>query len=80
MKQHGICMAYICRLQPKPGTLSLEKCVEYGVPPGPILGRLKNGEDVTLESGVVVQSKDVCDPPDAGPIFIGELNFFGFTC
>lgn len=64
-------MAYICRLQPRPGALSLEKCVEHGVPPGPLLGKLKIGEDITLESGVVVQSVDVREPDDPGPIFIG---------
>ncbi|KAK9692788.1 Metallo-beta-lactamase superfamily [Popillia japonica] len=69
-KEKGIAMAYICRLQPRPGALSLEKCVEHGVPPGPLLGKLKNGEDITLESGVVVQSVDVREPDDPGPIFI----------
>lgn len=67
-------MAYICRLQPRPGALSLEKCVKYGVPPGPLLGKLKGGEDVTLGNGVVVRSVDVRDPDDPGPVFIGRIK------
>lgn len=67
-------MAYICKLQPRPGALILEKCVDFGVPPGPLLGKLKSGEDVTLASGVVVKASDVCEPDDPGPVFIGEVT------
>lgn len=73
-KEKGISMAYICKLQPRPGALLLDKCVQHGVPPGPLLGKLKAGEDITLESGVTVRSSDVCEPNDPGPVFIG--NFF----
>ena len=37
----------------------MAKCVEQGVVPGPMLGRLKNGEDVALEDGRVIRSLDV---------------------
>ncbi len=67
-------IAYICRLTPKLGTLNLAKCVEKNVPPGPLLGKLKNGEDVTLENGIVVKACDVKDPDEPGPIFISELR------
>ncbi|KAG5890173.1 hypothetical protein JTB14_014340 [Gonioctena quinquepunctata] len=69
-KEKGISMAYICRLHPRPGALNLEKCVQMGVPPGPLLGKLKSGEDVELPNGNVVSSKDVCEPDDPGPTFI----------
>ncbi|XP_063698529.1 ribonuclease Z, mitochondrial [Culicoides brevitarsis] len=62
--------AYVCKLKPKPGTLDLEKCVEKRVPPGPLLGQLKNGFDVKLEDGTIVMSKDVRGPDDPGPKFI----------
>lgn len=62
--------AYICKLKPKPGVLCLEKCVERGVPTGPLLGRLKNGHDVTLTNGQVVKASDVKGPDDPGPVFI----------
>lgn len=68
-------MSYICRLQPRPGALNLDKCVRMGVPPGPLLGKLKGGEDVILPNGNIVTSKDVCEPDDAGPVFIGSYCF-----
>jgi len=63
-------MAYLISVTPKKGKLNAAKCVEMGVPPGPLLGKLKNGEDVTLESGVVVKSKDVCDPEELAKSFM----------
>ncbi|XP_055386700.1 ribonuclease Z, mitochondrial [Condylostylus longicornis] len=62
--------AYICKLKPKPGSLNLEKCVDKGVPPGPLLGQLKNGFDVELPDGTIVKSDDVRAPTDPGPVFI----------
>lgn len=66
----NMAVSYICRLKPRPGSLNLEKCVEKGVPPGPLLGRLKSGEDVELEDGSVVKSVEVCFPDDPGPVFL----------
>ncbi|XP_043289632.1 ribonuclease Z, mitochondrial isoform X2 [Venturia canescens] len=63
-------MAYVCKLHAKPGMLCLEKCVEKGVPPGPLLGNLKAGQDVTLPDGSVILSSDVTSPDDPGPTFI----------
>ncbi|KAK0096883.1 hypothetical protein PV326_004049 [Microctonus aethiopoides] len=64
------CVSYICKLHDKPGMLDLEKCVERGVTPGPILGQLKSGNDVTLEDGTILKSADVCNPSTPGPVFI----------
>ncbi|KAB0794016.1 hypothetical protein PPYR_13636 [Photinus pyralis] len=69
-KEQGNVMCYVCKLQPRPGALSLDKCVKVGVPSGPLLGKLKNGEDIVLASGVTVRSKDVCEPDDPGPVFL----------
>lgn len=68
-------MAYICILKPRPGALNLDKCLRMGVRPGPLLGRLKAGEDVKLVNGKIVTAKDVCEPDDPGLIFIGNLFF-----
>ena len=54
----------------------LEKCVKAGVPPGPLLGDLKKGQDVTLPNGKVVLASDVTDPDDPGPVFIGKFSSF----
>lgn len=64
-------MSYICECKPRPGALSLEKCLNLGVPKGPLLGRLKNGETLTLDNGVTVKPEDVREPDDPGPIFLG---------
>ncbi|XP_050085993.1 ribonuclease Z, mitochondrial [Anopheles aquasalis] len=69
-RQEESVMAYICKLKPRQGQLSLEKCVEQGVPAGPLLGQLKNGNDVTLPDGRLVRSCDVRAPDDPGPVFI----------
>lgn len=55
--------------------MSLEKCVEKGVPPGPLLGQLKNGIDITLADGTIVKSNEVRGPDDPGPVFICNYNF-----
>ena len=57
--------AYSIEFKPKPGKLLIEKCVELGVPPGPLYGELKAGREVTLDSGEVVMPSDVLD--DASP-------------
>ncbi|VVC99194.1 unnamed protein product [Leptidea sinapis] len=46
-------VAYICTVKKRLGTLDLEKCVEMGVKPGPMLGQLKSGQDVMLPDGRV---------------------------
>jgi len=51
--------AYICHFRPKPGKLDVNKCIEKGVKPGPMLGLLKSGKDVTLDDGTIVRSNDV---------------------
>lgn len=63
-------VAYICKLKPRPGALNLVKCVERGVPPGPLLGQLKNGFDVTLPNGTVVHSVDVSEPSETALSFV----------
>lgn len=65
-----IAISYVCRLHPKPGTLLLEKCVEEGVPAGPLYGQLKAGKDITLECGKLIRAESVCSPNDPGPIFL----------
>lgn len=63
-------LAYICRLHPKQGMLLAEKCVDFGVPPGPLYGQLKAGLDITLPNGKTVLAKDVRTPDDPGPTFL----------
>jgi len=66
-------MSYICKLHPRAGKLNFEKCVELGVRPGPELGLLKAGHDITLPNGKIVLSKDVLPSSVPGPIFLGTF-------
>ena len=61
---------YICKLKNKPGELIIKKCIELKVPPGPLLGKLKAGENVTLPDGRIIMSNDVVGPEEKGKIFI----------
>ncbi|XP_029367317.1 zinc phosphodiesterase ELAC protein 1 isoform X1 [Echeneis naucrates] len=45
----------------RPGRLKTELLKELGLKPGPLYGRLKNGESVTLESGRVVLPTEVLE-------------------
>ncbi|CAL8095069.1 unnamed protein product [Orchesella dallaii] len=65
-----VVLSYVCRPRKKEGTLLIEKCVEFGVPAGPLLGKLKSGQNVTLPNGTIVKADDVRSPDCPGPVFI----------
>lgn len=52
------------------GKFVLEKAVALGVPKGPLFGKLKSGQAVTLPSGSIVHPSEVLDPPEPGRTFI----------
>ena len=56
--------------------------MDKGLRPGPLLGQLKSGEDVTLPDGTIVYAKDVKTPDEPGSVFIGKLliSIFGHIC
>lgn len=65
--QHVIpCFGYRIEQKSLPGKLLIDKAKEAGVPNGPLLKQLKDGEDVTLDDGRVVQSQDVTGEPQQG--------------
>ena len=59
-------------MKDKLGRLNLELCVEKNVPPGPLLGKLKSGLDITLDDGTCVRAVDVKDPDEPGAVFISK--------
>lgn len=62
------CFGYRVHEQPRKGVLKKEQLMEIGVPPGPLYGLLKAGEDVTLADGRIIRAADVVGPPTAGRV------------
>ncbi|MBN3301068.1 RNZ1 protein, partial [Amia calva] len=52
---------FVVEERERPGKLKAHVLQELGIKPGPAYGRLKNGQSVTLENGVVVCPADVLE-------------------
>lgn len=50
----------------RPGQFDVKRAQALGIPPGPIYGRLKQGEAITLANGRRVNGQDLCGPPLIG--------------
>jgi ribonuclease Z len=50
----------------RPGKFDVEKAHALGVTPGPLFGRLKNGESIELADGSIVHGRDLNGPPIEG--------------
>ena len=65
--QHVIpCFGFRIEQKPLSGKLLVEKAFEAGVPKGPLLKKLKDGEDITLEDGTIIYSSDVTGDSQKG--------------
>jgi ribonuclease Z len=60
--------AFGYRLEEKdrPGRFNVEKAEALGIPSGPIYGKLKRGETVTLPDGQPIRGTDLCEPSEPG--------------
>ncbi|MEB3359140.1 MAG: ribonuclease Z [Synechococcales bacterium] len=54
----------------RPGHFDVERAKALGIPPGPIYGRLKNGERIDLPDGRIINGADLCGPTQIGRKFI----------
>jgi ribonuclease Z len=54
----------------RPGAFDVEQAKSLGIPFGPLYGRLKNGEVITLEDGRVIAGQDLCGPTEIGRKFV----------
>ncbi len=59
-------ISYICETPSKAGRMDISKAVALGVPKGPLLAKLKNGECIELSNGTIVTPSDVLDPSEPG--------------
>ncbi|GAB2723995.1 ribonuclease Z [Paenibacillus thermoaerophilus] len=62
------CFGYRVHEYDRPGTLLIDKLKAAGVPPGPVYGRLKAGETVTLEDGRTLNGAEFVGPPEKGRV------------
>lgn len=53
---------YHFKVNNRTGRLDLNKCIELKVPVGPLLKKLKSGEDIKLPDDRVIKHSDVCAP------------------
>lgn len=63
--------------KPLPPKLLIDEAVKKGVPKGPLLAKLKSGEEVRLEDGTVVKSEEVTSPAEPGFIvaILGDTRY-----
>lgn len=50
------------------GRFRIELARELRIPEGPLYGRLKQGETITLDDGRVINGAELCEPPEPGRI------------
>lgn len=48
------------------GRFDVERAARLGIPPGPLYGKLKRGEQVTLSDGRTINGAELCGPTEEG--------------
>lgn len=54
----------------KPGRFDVEKAAALGIPSGPLYGKLKRGEVITLPDGRTINGANLCGKPQIGRKFV----------
>ncbi|MEL6927351.1 MAG: ribonuclease Z [Cyanobacteria bacterium J06600_6] len=54
----------------RPGMFNIDKAKALGIPPGPVYGKLKQGQVVTLADGRKINGKDLCGQAEEGRKFV----------
>ncbi len=56
-------VSYIAETPVIPGKFYIDRAAELNIPKGPMYGKLKNGQSITLEDGTVITPDQVLGPP-----------------
>lgn len=67
---------YLVTEKNSPGRLNTDKLTEMGIMPGPIYGKLKSGQSVTLDNGTVLSPSEYLGAPVSGR----SVAVMGDTC
>lgn len=59
-------LGYLIEEDARPGVFDLARALALGLTPGPLFGRLQNGESVSLPDGRVVTAAELVGPPRRG--------------
>ena len=70
LKHRVTAFGYRVTEKDRPGHFNVEKAKALGIPPGPIYGKLKQGEWVTLSDGRKINGADLCGAPQIGRKFV----------
>jgi ribonuclease Z len=62
----GAAYGFIIQEKPRPGHFKADEAKALGIPFGPLYGKLKNGESITLDDGRVIDGKTLVEPPRPG--------------
>jgi len=76
LKHRVTCFGYVIQEQQLPGKLDPDLLKLRGISPGPLYGKIKNGETVTAPDGSLVMPADVLGPPRPGR----KVVILGDTC
>ena len=70
LKHRVIAFGYRIEEKNRAGRFDVEKAQQMGIPFGPVYGKLKAGETVTLEDGRTFAGTDFCGPTEIGRKFV----------
>lgn len=59
-------LGYRIEEKDRPGHFNVAKAAELGIPSGPLYGKLKRGEQITLPDGRIIHGAELCGSPQIG--------------
>lgn len=63
------CIGYTLEELDRPGEFNPQKALEFGIPAGPLFGRLQRGEEIVTDSGNIIKPSDVMGEKRSGRKF-----------